>query len=84
MANRPVRLGVFMAAIKSGLVGKRGKLDQRAPHHRVRRFKHSAATKREKRVAAEGGFVVLEMVGDRPSVCPGVSMTFAASDPTRA
>ena len=53
-----------MPAVDLGLAWKGGKLDERTPHHSVRRFEHPAATEREKRVAAEGDLVFLEIIGD--------------------
>ena len=67
-----VRLGVFMAAVDLGLAGKSGELGERAPHHRIGRFEHPAATEREQRIAAEGDLVVLiEMIGDMAERMPG-------------
>ena len=66
-----VRLGVFMATVDPRGVRKRGQLGQRAPHDRKGRFEYAAATQREERIAAEGGFIVLKMIGDMSERMPG-------------
>ena len=66
-----VRLGVFMAAVDPGLAGKGGELHERAPHDRMGRLEHAAATEGEQRVAAEGDIVLIEMIGDVAERMPG-------------
>ena len=59
-----------MAAINLGLAGKGGKLHERAPHNRIGGLEDTSAPEREQRVAAEGDFVLVEIIGDMAERMP--------------